>query len=167
MHRLEFKSALTVDDAGTITGLAWPFGSPDRVGDVIEKGAFGTMPASLPMLSEHDPKRTVGVWNSIAETARGLEVKGQLLIADVQVAREVHALVKSGAVAGLSIGFRTQKSLPRGVRGRTIQRLSVHEISLVAVPCHPGARITSAKSAHGLHTLAALLNRASETYRTH
>lgn len=167
MHRLEFKSALTVDDAGTIHGLAWPFGAPDRVGDVIEKGAFVTLPATLPMLSEHDPKRTVGVWNAIAETARGLEVKGQLLIGDVQGAREVHALVRAGAVTGLSIGFRTQKSMPRGSRGRTIQRLALHEISLVAVPCHPGARIISAKSAPGPSAIAALLNRASQTYRMH
>ncbi len=40
MDRLEFKSVLTVDDAGTISGVAWPFGTPDRVGDVIDRGAF-------------------------------------------------------------------------------------------------------------------------------
>ena len=34
-ERLEFKAALSVDDTGTITGLAWPFGSADRVGDII------------------------------------------------------------------------------------------------------------------------------------
>lgn len=167
MHRLDIKSALTVDDAGTITGLAWPFGTPDRVGDVIEKGAFVSLPSRLPMLSEHDPKRTVGVWNAIAETARGLEVKGQLLIGDVQLARDVYAYVKAGAVTGLSIGFQTQKSMPRGARGRTIQRLALHEISLVAVPCHPGARITSAKSALVTSTIASMLNRATQTYRTH
>ena len=38
--RLEFKAAFAVSDAGEITGTAWPFGTPDRVGDVIEKGAF-------------------------------------------------------------------------------------------------------------------------------
>lgn len=51
--RLEIKAALTVTDAGEITGTAWPFGSPDRIGDVIEKGAF-TGPATLPMLFSHD-----------------------------------------------------------------------------------------------------------------
>ena len=28
MDRLEFKATLTVDDAGAIEGIAWPFGSP-------------------------------------------------------------------------------------------------------------------------------------------
>ena len=35
--RIEIKAALSVTDAGEITGVAWPFGSADRVGDVIEK----------------------------------------------------------------------------------------------------------------------------------
>ncbi len=54
MNRFEVKAALGVDDDGVITGLAWPFGTPDRVGDMIEKGAFGS-PAKLPMLFAHDP----------------------------------------------------------------------------------------------------------------
>lgn len=52
--RIEIKAAITVDEAGIITGTAWPFGSPDRVGDVIEKGAFSTAPATVPMLFAHD-----------------------------------------------------------------------------------------------------------------
>ncbi|TPW30314.1 HK97 family phage prohead protease, partial [Martelella alba] len=36
---IETKLAIT-DDSGAIEGLAWPFGTPDRIGDVIEKGAF-------------------------------------------------------------------------------------------------------------------------------
>ena len=37
MDRIEIKAQLAVDDAGEITGIAWPFSGPDRVGDVIEK----------------------------------------------------------------------------------------------------------------------------------
>lgn len=40
MDRIEFKAQITVDDAGALSGIAWPFGTPDRVGDVIERGAF-------------------------------------------------------------------------------------------------------------------------------
>ena len=47
---LEIKASLTVDDAGEISGIAWPFGSPDRVGDVIEKGAI-TAPALTIVIS--------------------------------------------------------------------------------------------------------------------
>lgn len=147
MDKLEIKAAFTVDDAGTITGIAWPFGSPDRVGDVIEKGAM-TAPATLPMLFAHDQSQVIGVWESIAETAEGLQVKGRLLVDDVERAREVRAMIRSNAVTGLSIGFVTKSSKPRS-RGRTITALSLHEISVVAVPCHPGAQITSIKTADG------------------
>lgn len=146
MNRIEIKAALSVDDAGTITGTAWPFGSADRVGDLIEKGAFSS-PARLPMLFAHDQGQAIGVWDSISETAQGLTVKGRLLIEDVARAREVRALVREGAVTGLSIGFVTRKAVARRGGGRTISALDLHEISIVPVPSHPGARILSAKAA--------------------
>ncbi|MGM4980940.1 phage major capsid protein [Rhizobium sp. 11_C7_N12_5] len=145
--RLEIKAALTVDDAGTITGIAWPFGSPDRVGDVIEKGAIAS-PEVLPMLFAHDQAQVIGVWDEISETPDGLTVKGRLLVDDVERAREVRAMIRTKAVSGLSIGFRTKASKPRQ-RGRTITALDLHEISVVAVPSHPGAQITSIKAADG------------------
>lgn len=142
--RLEFKAAFAVSDAGEITGTAWPFGSPDRVGDVIEKGAF-TAPAALPMLFAHDQAQVIGVWDEITETAEGLTVKGRLLVDEVTRAAEVRAMIKAGAVTGLSIGFVT-KAAKRHAKGRTISALELHEISVVAVPAHPGAQITSVKS---------------------
>lgn len=143
-ERLEVKATLTVTVAGEITGLAWPFGSADRVGDVIEKGAFSG-PASLPMLFAHDPAQVIGVWEEITESDTGLTVKGRLLVDDVERAREVRAMVKSGAVSGLSIGFLTKDAKREG-KGRRINALELHEISIVAIPCHPGAQITSLKS---------------------
>lgn len=146
MNRLEIKAAISVDDAGAIIGTAWPFGAPDRVGDVIEKGAFGA-PAHLPMLFAHDQGQAIGVWDSIEETSTGLTVKGRLLIDDVGRAREVRALIREGAVTGLSIGFVTKQAAGRRGGGRTITALDLHEISIVPVPSHPGARIVSAKAA--------------------
>lgn len=142
--RLEVKAALTVTDTGEISGLAWPFGSADRVGDLIEKGAF-TGSQTLPMLFAHDQAQVVGVWDRIEETEEGLVVKGHLLVEEVERAREVRAMVKAGAVTGLSIGFVTKKAQPLG-RGRRITALELHEVSIVAVPAHPGAKITSVKS---------------------
>jgi HK97 family phage prohead protease len=161
--QLEIKAALSVSETGAISGIAWPFGSADRVGDMIEKGAFGAS-ETLPMLFEHDRKQPIGVWHSVSETTKGLEVHGQLLIDGVQRAREVHALVKAGGLTGLSIGFQTTKSAPRVPRGRTIKSLALHEISLVAVPCHPGARVNSVKS-HVANAIVDTLNRATATYR--
>ena len=142
--RLEIKADLTVTATGEITGIAWPFGTADRVGDVIEKGAI-TTPETLPMLFGHDQTQVIGVWNEITETDTGLTVKGKLLVDDVKRAREVRAMIQSGAVGGLSIGFVTTKATRNG-KGRNITALNLHEISVVAVPCHPDAKITSLKS---------------------
>src|SRR4051794_26788976 len=114
----EFKADLSVDDTGAIKAMAWPFGSGDRVGDWIHKGAFATAKAPLPMLFGHRPLDPVGVWNEIAEGPDGLQVKGHLLINDVARAREVHALVKHKALTGISIGFKTLKASNRRGGGR-------------------------------------------------
>jgi uncharacterized protein len=160
-HFFEVKANVSVDDAGVISGIAWPFGSPDRMGDEIAPGAFKGASAPLPMLWSHDPSSPVGAWDSVRETSKGLEVKGRLLIDDVPKAKEARALVQAGAVRGLSIGFVTKNSASRKGGGRVIKALELVEISLVTVPAHPGARVTSAKSAATALALAAAINRAA------
>ncbi|TGN68268.1 phage major capsid protein [Paracoccus liaowanqingii] len=142
---IEVKAHLAVAETGEITGTAWPFGSADRVGDTILKGAFD-QPTSLPMLFAHDQGQVIGVWSEITETDTGLTVKGRLLVDDVERAREVRAMIRAGAVTGLSIGF-VSTNATRTTKGRNIAKLALHEISVVAVPCHPGAQITSLKTA--------------------
>ena len=163
--RLELKAALSVDDAGTITGLAWPFGSPDRMGDEIMPGAFKGATPPLPMLAFHDPEAPVGAWSSIVETAKGLQVTGRLLVDDLERAREMRALVKAGAVSGLSIGFTTKRAEARKGGGRVIRAVDLVEISLVTVPAHPGAKVTSAKSATAALRIAEAINRAATAFR--
>ncbi|RAI43976.1 HK97 family phage prohead protease [Rhodoplanes roseus] len=160
-NRFEVKASLAVDDAGTIAGLAWPFGTPDRVGDMIEPGAFKGASAPLPMLAFHNPSAPVGTWNSITEKADGLHVSGRLLVDDVERAREVRALVRAGAITGLSIGFSTRKAITRKGGGRTIKSLDLVEISLVTIPMHPGARVSGVKSAEAAIALAEAINRAA------
>lgn len=159
--RLEFKADLAVDDTGLIIGTAWPFGSADRVGDEIMPGAFKGAKPPLPILFAHDPTAPVGAWTSITEGKSGLEVEGKLLVDEVLRAREVRALVKFGAVTGLSIGFVTKAASARQGGGRTIKSVELVEISLVTVPSHPGARVRSAKSAAAAISLAEAINRAA------
>lgn len=145
MQHIEVKANFTVTDEGIIEGVAWPFGAADRMGDEINPGAFSKTAGPLPMLAFHDQAETVGVWESITETAQGLVVKGRLLIEHVARAKEILALVKAKALPALSIGFQTRKAAPRKGGGRIISELDLLEISIVAVGMHPGARITSAK----------------------
>lgn len=161
MDRLYIETKLDATDDGAIEALAWPFATPDRVGDVITKGAFGSAAFPLPMLFGHDPNDPVGAWNEGEEREDGLHLKGALLVADVPRAREVRALVRAGAVRGVSIGFRTKAATKRAGGGRTITDLELMECSLVTFPCHPGARVASAKSAVRALQVAAALNRAA------
>ena len=142
---LEIKADISIDDAGTVTGLAWPFSSPDSVGDVIEKGAFG-FANSLPMVMEHDQKQVIGIWEAFAETDAGLEVKGRLFVEGIGPARDAHRALKAGTIKGLSIGFRHQGFEPRAEGGRVFKSITVNEISLCRRPVHPGARVTVVKS---------------------
>ena len=167
LDRIECKAQFTADDAGAIAGIAWPFGSADRMGDMIEPGAFASVKPPVPMLAYHHPDKPVGAWDALTVKANGLHVAGKLLVDDVALARELRALVRAGAVKGLSIGFSTKKSTIRRDGGRTITALDLAEISLVTIPIHPGARVTAAKgaSAAAAIAIAAAIQRAAAALR--
>ena len=165
MERAYFETKILADDTGAISGLAWKFGQPDRVGDWIEPGAFKGVKLPIPMLFGHDMNDPLGAWEQAEEKADGLHLTGRLLVDDVPRAREVRALVRSGAVRGLSIGFVTRSSSARAGGGRTIRALELFEASLVTIPMHPGARVTGAKSAAGAFALAESIRRATAAIR--
>ena len=161
MDRLFLETKVLADDAGLVSGIAWKFGAADRVGDMIEPGAFAKAALPLPMLFGHDANDPVGTWDQAVEKSDGLHLTGKLLVDEVERAREVRALVRSGAVRGISIGFVTRKASTRPDGGRTIKALELLEASLVTIPMHPGARVTSAKSAVQALAIAEAINRAS------
>lgn len=161
MERLYLETKLLADDEGAISGVAWKFDQPDRMGDIIEKGAFNGAPLPIPMLFGHDLNDPIGAWDAAEVKSDGLHISGRLLVNDVVRAREVQALVKSGAVRGISIGFMKKDWSKRPGGGRTIKSLEWLEASLVTVPMHPGARVTSAKSAVEALSIAAAIHRAT------
>lgn len=165
MERAFIETKILGSDDGTISGLAWKFGTPDRIGDWIEPGAFKGAKLPIPMLFGHDMNDPVGTWDFAEEKADGLHITGKLLVEEVARAREVRALVKSGAVRGLSLGFITKKAVSRSGGGRTIKSLELLEASLVTIPMHPGAQVTSAKSAVQALRLVAAINRAAAQIR--
>ncbi|CDM57626.1 MULTISPECIES: phage major capsid protein [Rhizobium] len=144
-ENLEIKAEVSIDDTGIVTGIAWPFGSPDSVGDVIEKGTIA-FANSVPMVMEHDQQKVVGVWETYAETDKGLEVNGRLFVEGIGPARDAHRQLKAGKIGGLSIGFRHTGFDPRPAGGRVFKSITVNEISLCRRPVHPGAHVTVVKS---------------------
>ncbi|WP_029042573.1 HK97 family phage prohead protease [Cucumibacter marinus] len=165
MDRVFVETKIIADDNGSISGLAWPFGAPDRMGDMIDPGAFKGTKTPLPILFGHDQNDPIGTWEKAEERKDGLHLEGRLLVEDLTRAREVRALVRAGAVSGMSIGFRTLRSVTRSGGGRTIKQLELLEASLVTIPMHPGARITSAKSAVDALRLSTAINRANQALK--
>lgn len=134
------KSAATVAEARAegvrFAGYASVFDRVDRGGDIVRAGAFaaslrGARP--VPLLWQHRPGVSIGVVEALAEDARGLRV----------VARVTHptaaALVARGALTGLSFGYRVKAA--RGANPRELLALDLAEVSLVAMPMQPLARV--------------------------
>jgi len=120
-------------------GYASVFDRVDRGGDVVRAGAFGESLKTrreVPLLWQHRPGTAIGVIESLAEDARGLRV----------VARVTHpaaaALVAKGALTGLSFGYRVKAA--RGRDPRELLALDLAEVSLVAQPMQPLARVIMA-----------------------
>jgi HK97 family phage prohead protease len=137
---------------GSFSGYASVFGEVDLGSDVIERGAFRRSieergAGGIRMLYQHDPAQPIGAWRTIREDARGLYVEG-VLAPGVARAKEVHALLKTGALDGLSIGFQTVKAGGADRSGvRRILEADLWEISVVTFPMLPSARISDVKHA--------------------
>jgi len=122
-------------------GYAAIFGRPDRGGDVVEAGAFAASlkrgRGAVPLLWQHAPGRPIGRIDYLKEDRRGLRVIGQL--SNGSAGREAAALLKDGAVGGLSFGYRVRAA--EGETPRRLKALELVEISLVTLPMQPRARV--------------------------
>lgn len=147
LKRLAVAPAVSVD--GAIEGYASLFGVVDLGRDRVERGAFAASLArrgarGIRFLFQHDPAEPIGAWTSISEDARGLRVSGRLNMA-VARAREVHALLRQGALDGLSIGFRAVRSLREAGGVRRLVEIDLWEVSVVTFPMLPDARVQAVK----------------------
>jgi HK97 family phage major capsid protein len=147
---LELKFA-GEQDAGAFEGIAAHYHNIDSAGDIIAPGAFaqsladhkaaGTWPA---LLWQHNIAEPIGIIDALWETPAGLHIRGRL---DLNVRRgsEAHSLLRSGAIKGLSIGFRAINAT-RDARGvRTIKAAYLGEISIVTLAANQKAMVTSIK----------------------
>lgn len=140
-----------LSEDGTFEGYGSIFGNVDSYGEKVVPGAFVESLArhkregtAVLMLWQHNPDEPIGVWEDLAEDAKGLWGKGRLLT-EVQRAKEVHVLMKNKAVRGLSIGYRElDADQEQGIR--ILKKLDLWEISPVSFPANRRARIEAVKS---------------------
>lgn len=157
---LEIKFAADAEP-GTFAGYASVYGVVDDGGDLIAPGAFRTSLAqykaagrTVSMYMQHgailgaDP-RPVGLWKSLEEDGTGLAGQGKLIGLNTETGRYNEALVKEGAMTGLSVGYRVVKATYGKAPGeprRTIHEAKLIEVSIVDQPMNAQARITGIKS---------------------
>jgi len=143
----------SLTDSGTFTGYGSVFGVEDTYGDIVTPGAFtdslaaqkakGRMPA---MLWQHRSAEPVGAYTSMKEDNLGLFVEGQIAMSTVR-GQEAHALMKMGAISGLSIGYIPRDESFDKVTGiNTLKKVDLWEVSLVTFPANDSARIQGVKN---------------------
>jgi HK97 family phage prohead protease len=166
MDRLSYPVELKFADGartGAFDGYASVFGGIDTHGDMVMPGAFtrtlaerkaqGRAPGVFYLQHARElgigDQRPAGVWDSIAEDARGLQVAGHLVGLDTETGKYNHALIKEGAMGGLSIEFKAKKAdYPNGAGQprRVLRDVDLFGVSLVADPSDAAARVASIKS---------------------
>lgn len=159
------------DDGGVFTGHAAVFDERNSFNEIVKRGAFTRTLSEHqsrnirpPMLWSHRTDEIIGVWTDIREDATGLAVTGKL-ITETTRGKEAHALLKAGALNGLSIGFRA-RTAERGANGlRILTDIELVEISLVALPSAGNARIKQVRSAGELSAFTRAVNSAVATLR--
>lgn len=151
IHRLfPVERRFVADDGATIIGYASRFRTLDSYDDIVMPGAFaasiaahkaaGTMPA---MLWQHDAGEPIGVWSEIREDDNGLRVRGSLNLETAR-GKEAAALIRQGALDGLSIGFMVSEggaTFDRATGHRILTAVDLWEVSLVTFPANATARL--------------------------
>lgn len=147
-----------LDTAGrTIEGYANTFGNIDQGGDVVHPGAFSKTLAerggAIKFLWQHNPAEPIGKPVEIREDPKGLFVKA--VISDTMRGRDALALLKDGAISGLSIGYDAIKGgtdyskTDTGETVRNLREVKLWEFSLVTFPMNEAAGVTALKAIDG------------------
>jgi hypothetical protein len=157
MHRraIECKFAADKSDAdeqATFSGLGSVFGNVDGGLDVVERGAFAdSLKERWPKMLLHHGwgehgSTPVGKWDSVKETANGLEVKGTLFL-ETDTMRLAYRGMKEGVFDGLSIGYVPKVwEIDQEKQVRKLKSVELYEISLVTFPMNENALIGNVKS---------------------
>ena len=144
----------SVGDNGTFSGHASVFGELDSYRDIVMPGAFKksleedfeAKGRSVPMLWQHNSHSPIGMYTTIKEEKIGLYVEGEVNM-EVQQGKEAHALMKQGALSGLSIGYSTVTSeWDEKQLTRKLLEVNLWEVSPVTFPAGDSARISSVKA---------------------
>jgi HK97 family phage prohead protease/HK97 family phage major capsid protein len=127
---------------------------PDRSGDVVvPEGAQFTLP--LPLLWQHRSDQPIGQVLEAKVTKSGIAIRAQIAKNLLPRIDEAWALIKSGLVAGLSIGFKPLESARIGdTFAEKFLSWEWLELSAVTIPANADASIRTIKECDAEHLAA-------------
>ncbi len=161
-------SVKAVSEQGVFSGYASVFNLVDSHQDMVMPGAFAQClkaqndAFTVKLLWQHRTDEPIGFFRVIREDGRGLYVEAQLSL-EVQRAREAYALLKSGAIEGMSIGYNVADYRVDANTGvRQLLQLDLWEVSLVTFPANQAAQVLRVKDRVAVEAemLKAALDRA-------
>lgn len=129
-----------------IAGYAAVFDRPDKGGDIVRKGAFQEAlqrASEIPLLWQHKAGSVIGRIEHLSEDKRGLRVIARLGAS--RDAKRAARLLESGRLDGLSFGYRVREARS-GAEVRELTALDLLEVSVVAQPMQPRARVHAVES---------------------
>jgi HK97 family phage prohead protease len=134
------------DGGWEIAGLAstW-WGEPDAYNDVVAPGAFAASIAERATKFLYEHHTPIGKQLEIRETDDGLY--GRWSIVDTAAGTDAHKLAKAGVLDSLSIGYVPLEWDIRADGVRVLQKVTLYEVSAVAIPANANAVITDVKAA--------------------
>ena len=131
-----------------VSGYGAVFGNVDRTGDVIHKGAFkktiSENKGSVIMVANHDQNKPVGRVTNMSEDNYGLKFSGYTSKTDS--GQEYKQLMKDGVIDSFSIGYKAVRWERNDHGGRDILEAKLFEISPVAIPMNPEAKLLEVKN---------------------
>lgn len=129
-----------------VSGYVSRFDVADRGGDIVRRNAFVGTRADLPLLWQHDPARPIGRVVSLKEDRQGLRMVAAISTG-CRDGEDALALLRSGAVDGLSFGYRVKSARRRPAGGRELLKVELIECSVVTLPMHEDARVDGISAA--------------------
>jgi len=133
------------EEQGIIEGLATT-PTTDRMGDIVEPmGAQFKLP--IPLLWQHRSGEPIGQVIEAKVTEAGIWIRAKIMRGILPEIDRAWALIKSGLVGGLSIGFAPVESADiAGSWGQRFLKWDWLELSAVTIPANAEASIQTIKS---------------------
>lgn len=150
----------SISESGGFEGYGSTY-DKDHYNDVVVPGAYAKTLKQWkakdrwpPLLFNHNSENPLGFYKDMKEDDKGLFVKGQLLIEEIQKAREIHALLKYNGIDGLSIGYiPVVEEYDHEEKVNYLKEIELRELSIVVSPANEAAVITDVKSIESIRDL--------------